>query len=138
MQNGLRSGTTCVEFSLTVLVPISKVRLRQDEDGVWIAKSLLLPGCHAHGRDRGEATLRFQEAAKAHLEALLETGLSIPASQFSREICPRRLIVGKYPSWNCRQLERRLREIGCNLLRTAGSHRHYSNPFRPDRLITFA
>jgi predicted RNA binding protein YcfA (HicA-like mRNA interferase family) len=24
------------------------------------------------------------------------------------------------------------------LLRTSGSHRHYSNPFRPDRLITFA
>jgi predicted RNA binding protein YcfA (HicA-like mRNA interferase family) len=46
--------------------------------------------------------------------------------------------VGKYPSWNCRQLERRLREIGCELLRSAGSHRHYSNPFRPDRLITFA
>ena len=46
--------------------------------------------------------------------------------------------MAKYPSWNCRQLERRLREIGCELLRTAGSHRHYSNPFRPDRLITFA
>jgi predicted RNA binding protein YcfA (HicA-like mRNA interferase family) len=29
-------------------------------------------------------------------------------------------------------------ETGCELLRTAGSHRHYSNPFRPDRLITFA
>ncbi|HTX20276.1 MAG TPA: type II toxin-antitoxin system HicA family toxin [Candidatus Aquilonibacter sp.] len=46
--------------------------------------------------------------------------------------------MGKYPSWNCRQLERRLREIGCELLRTADSHRHYSNPFQPDRLITFA
>ncbi len=45
---------------------------------MWIAKSLLLPGCHAHGRDRGEATLRFQQAAKAHLEALLETGRPIP------------------------------------------------------------
>jgi predicted RNase H-like HicB family nuclease len=45
---------------------------------VWIAKSLLLPGCHAHGRDRGEATLRFQQAAKEHLEALLETGRPIP------------------------------------------------------------
>ena len=29
-------------------------------------------------------------------------------------------------------------ETGCELLRTAGSHRHYSNPFRPDRLITLA
>ena len=47
--------------------------------------------------------------------------------------------MGKYPSWTCRQLERRLREIGCELVRTSpGSHRHYSNPFHPDRLITFA
>jgi predicted RNase H-like HicB family nuclease len=45
---------------------------------VWIAKFSLLPGCHAHGRDRGEATLRFQQAAKVHLEALLETGRPIP------------------------------------------------------------
>ena len=44
----------------------------------------------------------------------------------------------KYPAWNCRQLERRLRKLGCELLRTAGSHRHYSNPRRPDRLVTFA
>jgi len=41
-------------------------------------RSSLLPGCHAHGRDRGEATLRFQQAAKAHLEALLETDRPIP------------------------------------------------------------
>lgn len=63
-----------------MIVPASKVSLRQDEDGVWIAKSALLPGCHAHGRDRGEATLRFQEAAKTHLEALLETGRPIPSA----------------------------------------------------------
>jgi predicted RNase H-like HicB family nuclease len=61
-----------------MLVPPSKIQLRQDEDGVWIAKSRLLPGCHAHGKDRGEAALRFQEAAKAHLEALLESGRAIP------------------------------------------------------------
>jgi len=35
-------------------------------------------------------------------------------------------------------LERRLREIGCEHLRNTGSHQHYSNPFRPDRLITFS
>jgi predicted RNase H-like HicB family nuclease len=61
-----------------MIVPLSRIQLRRDEDGVWIAKSALLPGCHAHGRDRGEATLRFQLAAKAHLEALLETGRPIP------------------------------------------------------------
>jgi len=54
-----------------MIVPIRKIEVRQDEDGVWIAKSKLLPGCHAHGKDRGEAILRFQEAAKAHLEALM-------------------------------------------------------------------
>ena len=61
-----------------VIVPTSKIQSRQDEDGVWIAKSELLPGCHAHGKDRGEAILRFQEAAKVHLEALLESGRPIP------------------------------------------------------------
>lgn len=60
-----------------MIVPVSKISLRQDE-GVWIAKSDLLPGCHAHGRDKGEATLRFEQAAKAHLEALMETGRPIP------------------------------------------------------------
>ena len=62
-----------------MIVPVAKIQLRQDQDGVWIAKSRLLPGCHAHGHDRGEALLRFQEAAKVHLEALLETGRPIPA-----------------------------------------------------------
>jgi predicted RNase H-like HicB family nuclease len=61
-----------------MIVPQSKIQLRRDEDGVWIAKSALLPGCHAHGTDKGQATLRFQQAAKAHLEALLESGLPIP------------------------------------------------------------
>ena len=61
-----------------MIVPISKIHVRKDENGVWIAKSKLLPGCHTHGRDRGEAILRFQEAAEAHLEALLETGRAIP------------------------------------------------------------
>jgi predicted RNA binding protein YcfA (HicA-like mRNA interferase family) len=44
----------------------------------------------------------------------------------------------KFPSLDCRKLDRRLRKLGCELIRTAGSHRHYSNPLRPDRLITFA
>jgi predicted RNase H-like HicB family nuclease len=61
-----------------MVVPLSKIQVRKDEDGVWIAKSKLLPGCHTHGKDRREASLRFQEAAKAHLEALLESGRPIP------------------------------------------------------------
>ncbi|HXT39310.1 MAG TPA: type II toxin-antitoxin system HicB family antitoxin [Candidatus Angelobacter sp.] len=74
----LYAGSTPGYNTPAMIVPLSKVQLRRDEDGVWIAKSPLLPGCHAHGRDRGEATLRFQQAAKVHLEALLETGRPIP------------------------------------------------------------
>jgi len=44
----------------------------------------------------------------------------------------------KYPVWDARKLEKRLRELGCELIRTSGSHRHYSNPYRPEQLITFA
>ena len=46
--------------------------------------------------------------------------------------------MGKYPSWDARKVDRRLRGLGCGLIRTSGSHRNYSNPFQPDRLITFA
>jgi predicted RNase H-like HicB family nuclease len=63
-----------------MLVPTSKIQVRRDEDGVWIAKSRLLPGCHAYGKDRGQALLQFQKAAKAHLQALLETGRPIPTA----------------------------------------------------------
>jgi predicted RNase H-like HicB family nuclease len=61
-----------------MLVPISKIQVRRDEGGVWIAKSKLLPGCHAHGADRGEAILHFQEAAKAHWGAWRVIGRLIP------------------------------------------------------------
>ena len=46
--------------------------------------------------------------------------------------------MAKYPSYNCRELERRLKHIGGAIVRTTGSHRHFSNPFQPDRLITYA
>ncbi len=61
-----------------MLVPKDKIIVRHDEDGVWIAKSDLLPGCHAHGKTEADAILEFQEAAKAHLEALLDFGKPIP------------------------------------------------------------
>jgi predicted RNase H-like HicB family nuclease len=61
-----------------MLVEVSNIDLRQDEDRVWIANSTLLPGCHASGETQHEAVLNFQEAAKAHLEALRDSGRPIP------------------------------------------------------------
>ena len=47
--------------------------------------------------------------------------------------------MGKhYPSWNARQLDKRLRELGCELIRQTGSHKHFSNPFKPEQLITYS
>jgi len=53
-----------------MLLDLKKIDLREDEDGVWIAKSDLLPGCHASGESKHEAILNLQEAAKEHLIAL--------------------------------------------------------------------
>jgi len=54
------------------------LKLRQDEDGVWIASSPLLPGCHAAGSSELEAVLNFEEIAISHLEALKDSGRPIP------------------------------------------------------------
>ena len=61
-----------------MLIDISRLDLRQDEDGVWIARSSVLPGCHAWGASELEAALNFDAAAKAHLEALRDSGRPIP------------------------------------------------------------
>jgi predicted RNase H-like HicB family nuclease len=61
-----------------MIVPQTKIRLEQQDDGYWIAQSDLLPGCHAAARDKWAVLVRFQAAAKAHLRALLDTGRPIP------------------------------------------------------------
>lgn len=61
-----------------MLIPIAEIQLRQDENGDWIAKSELLPGCHAYGESRAESILAFQDAAQAHLQALMDFGKPIP------------------------------------------------------------
>jgi len=61
-----------------MLLDLNKIDLRQDEDSVWIAKSDLLPGCHASGESKHEAILNLQEAAKEHLIALKDSGRPIP------------------------------------------------------------
>jgi predicted RNA binding protein YcfA (HicA-like mRNA interferase family) len=47
-------------------------------------------------------------------------------------------LTAKYPIFNAIKLDRRLRELGCELIRKTGSHRHYSNPLNNEQLITFS
>lgn len=46
-------------------------------------------------------------------------------------------MVPRFPSLKARELDKRLRELGCELIRQTGSHKHYSNPFHPEQIITF-
>jgi len=61
-----------------MIVPQTKIRLEQQDDGYWVAQSNLLPGVHAAARDKWDVLVRFQQAAKDHLRALLDTGRPIP------------------------------------------------------------
>ena len=61
-----------------MLIDLKDISLRTDEHYLWIGGSRLLPGCHASGTTEVEALANFQEAGKAHLEALKETGRPIP------------------------------------------------------------
>jgi predicted RNase H-like HicB family nuclease len=61
-----------------MIVPQKKIRFEQQDDGYWIAQSDLLPGVQAAARDKWGVLVRFQQAAKAHLRALLDTGRPIP------------------------------------------------------------
>jgi predicted RNase H-like HicB family nuclease len=49
-----------------------RVKLWQDEDGVFIAECLDLDGCHAHGMTRDEAVDQIREAIVAYLDAFSE------------------------------------------------------------------
>jgi len=67
-----------------MLIEIQNINLVSDEEGVIVATSELLPGCISWGRSDSEAILSFQEAAKAHLEVLKDTGRPIPEAFRSR------------------------------------------------------
>jgi len=61
-----------------MLIDQNNIKRRQDEEGIWIASSDTLPGCHSSGTSEYEAILNFQDAAKAHLIALKDSGRPIP------------------------------------------------------------
>lgn len=50
------------------------VVLERDEDGVYIASTPALTGCHSWGDTREEALENIKEAIELHLESRLERG----------------------------------------------------------------
>lgn len=67
-----------------MLIEIKDIKLEFDKDNVWVATSDLLPGCISSGKSEHEAILNFQEAVRAHLEVLKDTGRPIPEAFRSR------------------------------------------------------
>jgi predicted RNase H-like HicB family nuclease len=57
-----------------------RVRLEQDEDGIFVAEVPSLPGCISQGATREEAVHNIEEAIAAYLESLNQHGEPIPPS----------------------------------------------------------
>lgn len=55
-----------------------RVRLEQDEDGVFVATCPALPGCVSQGHTRAEARENIREAITLYLESLREHGDPVP------------------------------------------------------------
>ena len=57
-----------------------RVRIEQDEDGVFVADCPALPGCVSQGKTRSEAVVNIKEAIKGYMESLRKHSEPIPPS----------------------------------------------------------
>ncbi len=55
-----------------------RVFIEQDEDGMYIAECLSLPGCISQGKTREEVLRDIQDAIKGYLESLKKHDEPIP------------------------------------------------------------
>jgi predicted RNase H-like HicB family nuclease len=62
------------------------VNIYQDEDGVYIAECLSIPGCVSQGKTREEAEKNIREAIKECLEVRAEKGLPITVETHQIEV----------------------------------------------------
>ncbi|HUB25872.1 MAG TPA: type II toxin-antitoxin system HicB family antitoxin [Tepidisphaeraceae bacterium] len=56
-----------------------RVRIEQDEDGVYIAQCPTLPGCVSQGATREQAIANIKDAIHGYLVSLEKHGDAIPA-----------------------------------------------------------
>ena len=57
-----------------------RILLTHDEDGVFIAECLSLPGCISQGKTRKEAIENIRDAIRGYLESLKKHNEPIPPS----------------------------------------------------------
>jgi len=56
------------------------------DDGTWSAYAPDLPGCTSYGATREEAARNVHDAIRGHIDALRETGQSVPEPSSVAEI----------------------------------------------------
>ena len=62
------------------------VTIFQDEDGMFIAECLSIPGCVSQGRTEQEAEKNIQEAIKECLEVRAEKGMPLTVATWQVEV----------------------------------------------------
>ena len=55
-----------------------RVRIEQDEDGVFVAECPNLPGCISQGKTRAEALANIRDAIRGYLASLEKHGDPVP------------------------------------------------------------
>ena len=72
----MQSGDILVFSNLEVDTKFN-ITLDRDEDGVWIAECLAIPGCVSQGKTKQEAIENIKEAIALCLEVRAEKGLPL-------------------------------------------------------------
>jgi len=57
-----------------------RIHIEQDEDGIFIARCLKLPGCISQGKTRDEAIKNIKDAISGYLRSLRKHGEALPPS----------------------------------------------------------
>ena len=58
-----------------------KIRINQDEDGIYIVECIDLPGCISQGKTIEEAIENIKDAIKAYIDSLKKHNEPIPFQQ---------------------------------------------------------
>jgi len=67
-----------------------RIIIEQDEEGVFVAECLLLPGCISQGKTRQEVINNIKDAITGYLESIKKHNEPIPPSIQEEviEVCP--------------------------------------------------
>ena len=67
-------------------MPLYRVWIEQDEDGVFVAECPNLPGCVSQGSTRDEAVANIKDAIAGYLESLRQHNEPIPPSAWETTV----------------------------------------------------